>query len=39
MSAAVDTATLADLYKQVAVDRKDPKQVATDWLKSKGFIQ
>jgi osmoprotectant transport system substrate-binding protein len=39
VSAAVDTATLADLYKQVAVDRKDPKQVATDWLKSKGFIQ
>ncbi len=39
VSAAVDTATLADLYKQVAVDHKDPKQVATDWLRSKGFIQ
>ena len=39
VSAAIDTTTLADLYKQVAVDHKDPKQVATDWLKSKGFIQ
>ena len=39
VSAAVDTATLADLYKQVNVDKKDPKQVATDWLRSKGFIQ
>ena len=38
VSAAMDTATLADLYKQVSVDKKDPKQVATDWLKSKGFI-
>jgi osmoprotectant transport system substrate-binding protein len=39
VSAEVDTATLADLYRQVSVDRKDPKQVATDWLRSKGFIQ
>jgi osmoprotectant transport system substrate-binding protein len=39
VSRAIDTATLADMYKQVAVDHKDPKQVATDWLKSKGFIQ
>jgi osmoprotectant transport system substrate-binding protein len=39
ISAAVDTATLADLYKQVSIDHKDPKQVATDWLRSKGFIQ
>ena len=39
VSAAVDTATLADLYKQVSVDKKDYKQVATDWLRSKGFIQ
>jgi osmoprotectant transport system substrate-binding protein len=39
VSAAVDTATLADLYKQVTVDRKDPKTVANEWLRSKGFIQ
>jgi osmoprotectant transport system substrate-binding protein len=39
VSAAIDTATLADMYKQVSVDKKDPKQVATDWLRSKGFIQ
>ena len=38
VSAQVDTATLAELYKQVAVDRQDPKDVASAWLKSKGFI-
>jgi osmoprotectant transport system substrate-binding protein len=39
ISAQVDTATLADLYKQVAVDHKDLADVARTWLKSKGFVQ
>ena len=39
ISAKIDTPTLADLYKQVTVDRKDPKQVATDWLRAHAFIQ
>ena len=39
VSAQIDTTTLASLYKQVAVDRKDVKDVARDWLRSKGFIQ
>ena len=32
VSAKIDTPTLADLYKQVAVDKKDPKDVAAAWL-------
>ena len=39
VSAQVDTATLAQLYKQVAVDRQDPKDVASAWLKAEGFVQ
>ena len=39
ISAVIDTATLADLYKQVAVDHKDPKDVAAAWLKAKGFVK
>jgi osmoprotectant transport system substrate-binding protein len=39
ISAKIDTPTLADLYKQVAVDHKDPKEVATTWLKANGFVQ
>jgi osmoprotectant transport system substrate-binding protein len=39
ISAKIDTSTLADLYKQVTVDRKDAKQVATDWLRAHAFIQ
>lgn len=39
VSAQVDTQTLADLYKQVNIDHKDPKDVASAWLKSKGFVQ
>jgi osmoprotectant transport system substrate-binding protein len=38
VSAKVDTATLADLYKQVAIDKKDIKDVASAWLKANGFI-
>ena len=32
VSAKIDTATLADLYKQVAIDKKDTKDVAAAWL-------
>ena len=39
VSAKVTTATLADLYKQVAVDHKDPKDVAAAWLKANGFVK
>lgn len=39
ISAKVDTATLADLYKQVAVDHKDAKDVAGAWLKANGFVK
>ena len=38
VSAKIDTATLADLYKQVAVDKKTIKDVASAWLKANGFI-
>jgi osmoprotectant transport system substrate-binding protein len=38
VSAKIDTATLADLYKQVAVDKKDIAAVASTWLKANGFI-
>lgn len=39
VSAKIDTPTLADLYKQVTVDHKDPKDVAAAWLKQNGFVQ
>jgi osmoprotectant transport system substrate-binding protein len=39
VSAKIDTATLADLYKQVAVDKKDVKDVASAWLKAQGIVQ
>jgi osmoprotectant transport system substrate-binding protein len=38
VSAAIDTETLADLYKQVAVDRRDVPSVAGDWLRDNDFI-
>jgi osmoprotectant transport system substrate-binding protein len=38
VSAQVDTATLADLYKQVDVDHKDLADVARTWLQAKGFV-
>jgi len=38
VSAKIDTATLADLYKQVAIDKKSLKDVASAWLKANGFI-
>jgi osmoprotectant transport system substrate-binding protein len=38
LSAKIDTATLADLYKQVEVDKKDIKDVVSTWLKAQGLI-
>jgi osmoprotectant transport system substrate-binding protein len=38
VSAKIDTATLAGLYKQVAVDHQDASQVAKTWLQQNGFI-
>jgi osmoprotectant transport system substrate-binding protein len=38
VSAKIDTPTLADLYKQVAIDKKDIKDVAAAWLKANGFV-
>jgi osmoprotectant transport system substrate-binding protein len=39
VSAKIDTPTLAELYKQVAVDHKDIKDVAQTWLKAQGVIK
>ena len=39
VSAAMDTATLTDLGKQVAVDNKDIAEVAKAWLQSKSLVQ
>ena len=38
VSAAMDTATLTDLGKQIAVDNKDIAAVATAWLQSKSLV-
>jgi len=38
VSAALDTATLTDLGKQVSVDKKDITAVAKAWLQSKGLV-
>jgi osmoprotectant transport system substrate-binding protein len=38
VSAAMDTATLTDLGKQVSVDNKDIAAVAKAWLQSKGLV-
>ena len=37
--AKLDLATLQGLNKTVAVDGKDPKTVAADWLKANGFVE
>jgi osmoprotectant transport system substrate-binding protein len=39
VSAKIDTPTMADLYKQVAIDKKDLRNVASAWLKANGFVQ
>jgi osmoprotectant transport system substrate-binding protein len=38
VSEAIDTPTLADLYKQVAVDKRDARDVAAEWLQENGFV-
>ncbi len=38
VSAALDTATLTDLGKQVSIDNKDITAVAKAWLQSKGLV-
>ncbi|HEY7023334.1 MAG TPA: glycine betaine ABC transporter substrate-binding protein [Candidatus Limnocylindrales bacterium] len=39
VSAEIDTATLTNLYTDIAVNHKDVKDVAAQWLKDKGFVQ
>ena len=39
VSAKMDTATLTDLGKQIAVDKKDVAAVAKQWLKDNGFVK
>ena len=39
VSAKIDTATLAQLYYDVAIDKKDIKDVAAEWLKANGFVK
>jgi osmoprotectant transport system substrate-binding protein len=38
VSAKIDTSTLAELYKEVSVDKKDIKDVARAWLQANGFL-
>lgn len=38
LSAKIDTPTLADLYKQVSVDKKDIADVVAAWLKAQGLV-
>lgn len=38
VSAKIDTATLAELYKEVSVDKKDIKDVARAWLQAQGLL-
>ena len=35
----MDTATLTDLGKQIAVDKKDIAAVAKAWLQANGFVK
>ncbi len=39
VSAKIDTPTLAELYKEVAVDKKDIATVAKEWLTQNGFVK
>ena len=39
VSAKMDTPTLTDLGKQVAVDKKDIAAVAKSWLQANGFVK
>lgn len=39
VSRKLTTAELTELNKQVGVDKKDPKDVARDWLKKQGLLK
>jgi osmoprotectant transport system substrate-binding protein len=39
VSAKIDTPTLGELYKEVTIDKKDPKDVASAWLKAQGIVK
>ena len=39
LSAKIDTPTLADLYKEVSVDKKDIKDVVSTFLKAQGLVK
>lgn len=39
VSRKLTTAELTELNRQVGVDRKDPKDVARDWLKKQGLVK
>ncbi len=39
VSAKMDTATLTELGKEYTVDKKDIAAIATEWLKSNGFVK
>ena len=39
LSAKIDTPTLADMYKQVTVDKKDIKDVVSTFLKAQGLVK
>ena len=39
VSAKLTTKDLTELNKLVGVDKKDPKDVARDWLKKQGLIR
>jgi osmoprotectant transport system substrate-binding protein len=38
VSALIDTPTLAELYRQVAIDHRDPADVARDWLRDNELV-
>jgi osmoprotectant transport system substrate-binding protein len=38
VSAKLDTTTLTQLMRKLAVDKQDPDKVAKDWLKSAGLV-
>lgn len=39
VNAALDTATMQELNRQVEVDKKEPRKVAAEFLKAKGLVK
>ena len=39
LSAKIDTPTLAEMYKEVSVDKKDIKEVVSTFLKAQGLVK